>query len=136
MTNSIIILASILFMSHTGIGFASETTAARDYQEYCARCHGADGKGNGHDAGTIEGYQPTDLTRLSKNNSGKFPSQEIYDVIDGGKRVPGHSEWNSPMPLWGMQFQFYGKEYSPESEAQVKRRISALVQYLESIQEN
>ncbi len=136
MTKSVIILASILFVSHTGIGFASENTSGRDYQEYCASCHGADGKGNGRDAGTIEGYRPTDLTRLSKNNTGKFPSQEIYDVIDGGKRVPGHSEWNSPMPLWGMQFQLQGKEYGSESETQVKRRISALVKYIESIQEN
>ena len=135
-TKSTIILASILFMSYAGVGFASEINPARDYQEYCARCHGADGKGNGRDAGKIEGYQATDLSLLSKNNKGKFPSQEIYDVIDGGKRVPGHSDWNSPMPLWGMQFQLQGKEYSSESEAQVKRRTSALVKYIESMQEN
>jgi hypothetical protein len=134
-TKSILILASILFLSHTAIGFASEV-AARDYQEYCARCHGADGKGNGRDAGTIVGYRPTDLTRLSQNNGGKFPSQEIYDVIDGGKRVPGHSDWNSPMPLWGMNFQLQGKQYSPESEAEVKRKISALVKYIEALQGN
>ncbi len=135
MTKSKIIMASILFLSYTSAGFASETTAARDYQECCARCHGGDGKGNGRDAGTIAGCHPTDLTRLSKSNRGTFPSREIYDVIDGAKRIPGHSDWNSPMPLWGMRFQVQGKEYGSESEAEVKRRISALAKYIESMQE-
>jgi hypothetical protein len=34
------------------------------------------------------------------------------------------------MPLWGLSFQVRGKEYSDESEAAVKRRISALLDYL------
>jgi hypothetical protein len=39
------------------------------------------------------------------------------------------------MPLWGLSFQLKGKEYSEESEAAVKRKINALLDYLESIQE-
>jgi hypothetical protein len=40
----------------------------------------------------------------------------------------------SPMPLWGLGFQLRGKEYTEASEATVKRRINALLDYLESIQ--
>ncbi|HVN89233.1 MAG TPA: hypothetical protein VMT61_05425, partial [Candidatus Binataceae bacterium] len=68
-------------------------------------------------------------------HGGKFPRQEIYDIIDGGKRLPGHYNFNSPMPLWGLSFQLRGQEYSDESEASVKRRINALLDYLESIQQ-
>jgi hypothetical protein len=38
------------------------------------------------------------------------------------------------MPLWGLRFQLTGKEYSDESEAAVKRRLNALLDYPESIQ--
>jgi hypothetical protein len=38
------------------------------------------------------------------------------------------------MPLWGLSFQVKDKEYSKESEATVKHRIDALLDYLETIQ--
>jgi hypothetical protein len=49
--------------------------------------------------------------------------------------MPGHYNFDSPMPLWGLSFQLGGKEYTVESEAGVKRRINKLLDYLESIQE-
>ncbi|MGA7869604.1 MAG: hypothetical protein WCA22_01770 [Candidatus Binatus sp.] len=115
--------------------FAAESSARTDYLRDCARCHGNDGKGNGPDAGEVAGYHARDLTRISKNHNGEFPRQYVYDVIDGGKRLPEHQDWNSPMPLWGMVFQLKGQEYSTESEANVKCRVSALVDYIESLQE-
>jgi len=130
-----VIVAGILFFSLAGKLFAAEPTGAREYQDNCARCHGTDAKGNGPDANDKPGYRPADLTQITKRHGEKFPRQEIYDVIDGGKRLPGHHNFNSPMPLWGLSFQLTGKEYSDESEAAVKRRINALLDYLESIQE-
>ena len=96
---------------------------------------GRNAKGNGPDANEKAGYHPADLTNIARQHGGKFPRQAIYDIIDGGKRLPGHYNFNSPMPLWGLSFQLRGKEYSDESEAAVKRRINALLDYLESIQE-
>jgi mono/diheme cytochrome c family protein len=128
------LLALLLLLSARGI-FAAESSGRADYLHYCARCHGEDGKGHGPDAKEGAGYQAADLTQMSNHNRGKFPSQHLYDVIDGGKRDPGHYDWNSPMPLWGMVFQLKGQQYSPESEANVRRRISALVDYIESTQE-
>ena len=129
------ILAGILFFSLAGKLFAAEPSGTREYNENCARCHGTDAKGNGPDANEKFGYHPADLTQIAKHHGEKFPRLEIYDVIDGGKRLPGHYDFNSPMPLWGLSFQLRGKEYSGQSEAAVKRRINALLDYLESIQE-
>ena len=114
---------------------AAESSGKADYLHYCARCHGNDGKGNGPDANEVAGYHALDLTNISNTHQGKFPRQDLYDIIDGGKRLPEHQDWNSPMPLWGMVFQLKGQEYSAESEANVKRRVSALVDYIESLPE-
>jgi hypothetical protein len=129
------ILTAILLLIRPGVGFATEPSGLEEYQENCARCHGTYGKGNGPDVKKLRGYQAANLTLIRNKNGGTFPRQKIYDVIDGGNRLPGHYNWNSPMPLWGLSFQLEGEKYSPKSEAQVKRNITALVDYLESIQE-
>ena len=130
-----IIMIGILSISMVGSVFAAELSGVREYMDNCARCHGTDAKGNGPDANEKPNYHPTDLTHLAVRGGGKFPRQTIYDVIDGGKRLPGHYNFDSPMPLWGLSFQLKGKEYTDESEAAVKRRINALLDYLEAIQE-
>jgi hypothetical protein len=129
------IVAGVLFVSAAGSAFAAEPSGAQEYKENCARCHGLDAKGNGPDANEKPGYQPADLTQITRRHGGRFPRQMIYDVIDGGKRLPGHHDFNSPMPLWGLSFQLAGKKYTGESEAAVRRRINALLDYLESIQQ-
>ncbi len=133
--SALIVVATMLFISAVGNVFGAEPFGAQEYKDNCARCHGADAKGDGPDANEKPGYRPADLTRIASRHGGKFPHQAVYDVIDGGKRLPGHYNFNSPMPLWGLGFQVRGKEYSEESEAAVKRRINALLDYLESIQQ-
>ena len=128
-------LVVILLLLCTRNVFAAESSAKTDFLHYCARCHGNEGKGDGTDANEVAGYHALDFTRISKNHNGEFPRQYVYDIVDGGKRVPEHQDWNNPMPLWGMVFQLKGQEYSAESEANVKRRVSALVDYIESLQE-
>ena len=76
-----------------------------------------------------------DLTVLSKDHGGQFPRQEVSDVIDGRKRLPGHYDADTDMPLWGVTFQAEGREFSKESEEKVKARIAALVDYIEGIQQ-
>jgi len=130
-----LIVAGIILLLLAGKVFAGEGAGAQEFKDNCARCHGADAKGNGPDAHEKPGYRPADLTQITKEHGGQFPRQEIYDIVDGGKRMPGHYNFNSPMPLWGLSFQLEGKEYSDESEAAVKGKINALLDYLESIQE-
>ena len=129
------IVAGILSIAVVGNVCAAEPFGAQEYRDNCARCHGVDAKGNGPDANEKPGYRAADLTHVARRHGGQFPRETIYDVIDGGKRLPGHYNFNSPMPLWGLSFQLEGKEYTDQSEAAVKRRINALVAYLESIQE-
>ena len=111
------------------------STAKKDYVLHCADCHGVTGVGDGPATQVIPGFKPTNLTRLSKNNGGKFPRQEVQDVIDGRKRLTGHYDSDTDMPLWGLTFQPEGREFSKEAEEKVKARISGLVKYIEEIQE-
>jgi len=81
----------------------------------------------------VKGYMSVDLTQLSKANGGQFPRQAVYDAIDGRKRFPAH--FIGDMPTWGLQYQEKNQESSAEGKEKVKSRISALVDYIESLQE-
>jgi hypothetical protein len=80
----------------------------------------------------IPGIKPTDLTRLTIGNGGVFPAKRVYESIDGRAGIPAHSRID--MPFWGTTLQQPGKEFSPESEAKVRARISNMVTYIKSIQ--
>jgi hypothetical protein len=81
----------------------------------------------------VKGYVSVDLSQLSKANGGLFPHQEVYDAIDGRKRFPAH--FVGDMPTWGLKYQQPDRELPPGTEQEVTRRISALVSYIESIQQ-
>jgi hypothetical protein len=71
-----------------------------------------------------------DLTQLSKQNKGVFPTETAFKTIDGRTAVAGHG--GADMPVWGSVF----IQSSESSTADgVKARVGALVTYLESIQE-
>ncbi len=72
------------------------------YKAYCAVCHGSEGKGNGPMAEALR-VPPSDLTRISARNGGKFPLARIERVISGEEPLPsGHG--TSAMPVWGPIF--------------------------------
>ncbi|MFZ1122293.1 MAG: cytochrome c [Candidatus Binataceae bacterium] len=108
-------------------------TGKQDFEEDCASCHGKDGRGDGEALFVIPGIKPPDLTKLSSNNRGVFPAEEVYQSIDGRAGIPAHSRLD--MPFWGTVFQEGGKEFTPESEAKAKERISNIVSYIKSIQQ-
>ncbi len=82
-------MAGILFFLLVGKVFGAEASGAREYKDNCARCHGTDAKGDGPDANEKPGYRPADLTQISRHYAKRFPRQDIYDIIDGGKRPVG-----------------------------------------------
>lgn len=129
-TSAICLLAGFTFAQTS-----APSTPRKDFVLHCADCHGVDGRGNGPAVQVIPGFKPVDLTRLSKRRGGQFPRQEVYDVIDGRKRLPGHYDFDTDMPLWGLTFQPEGREFSKEAEEKVKRRVSALVDYVEGLQQ-
>jgi mono/diheme cytochrome c family protein len=98
------------------------------YKEYCAACHGSDGKGRGPAASSLS-RQPPDLTTLAKRHGGNFPGEYVKGVLRFG---PGLSAHGAPeMPVWGPLFQ-YLENYN---EAAVRQRIKNLSDFLESMQE-
>ena len=105
-------------------------TAALDgkslFLEYCAVCHGKDGKGAGPAADALK-QRPTDLTLISKANKGKFPDTKILAIVKGEQPVTAHG--NHDMPTWGKTFS--DMNVNPNVG---QGRLNALVMYLEEIQ--
>ena len=69
-----------------------------DFRTYCAACHGVGGKGDGTIAEFLT-ITATDLTKLSKLNSGIVPRDRVIRVIDGREEVKVHG--TRDMPVWG-----------------------------------
>jgi mono/diheme cytochrome c family protein len=97
------------------------------YREFCAVCHGADGKGNGPAAEALK-TRPSDLTLITRHsNTNKVPAIQIMRVINGDDVVAAHG--SKDMPTWGEAF----KSISANSVF-AEMRVRALVDYLQRIQ--
>jgi mono/diheme cytochrome c family protein len=99
------------------------------FRTYCAVCHGLGARGDGPLADRLK-TRPPDLTQFAKQNGGKFPSELVYKIIDGRQPLSGHG--GKDMPIWGEAFK---ATHDGSTEESVKARITALVEFLESIQE-
>lgn len=95
------------------------------FHEYCAVCHGADGKGGGPAAKALQ-VPPGDLTQISRKNEGKFPEERVMRVLKGEQPVTAHG--SQDMPVWGRVFSNMG------SVTMAQTRVHALLQYVEGIQ--
>lgn len=107
----------------------------REYESNCAICHGSDGKGNGA-FGDLLVLTIPDLTTLSTKNGGAFPTDWVYGVIDGRIEVKAHGV--REMPIWGNYYSMMSTplydDYHNRSEAFVRARIIALIDYLKRLQ--
>ncbi len=105
------------------------------YRVYCASCHGPNATGKGNLAQYLT-VRPSDLTRLSQENGGEFPTSLIKQVIDGRRPVRGHG--GQDMPIWGDVFQSSLSEEAPSGsetgEQRAQRKLDELVLYLETVQ--
>lgn len=115
------------------------------YGEYCAPCHGADGKGHGPLAAGLR-VPPPDLTTIAIRSGGKFNTGAVEDRINGWKQIPrtmgdaaarahtrdtGENPENMPvMPSFGPIFaSLYRQEVR---DRQI--RMTNLVRYVKSLQ--
>lgn len=98
--------------------------AAGMFQNYCAVCHGKEGKGNGPAASALT-KTPADLTRIAARNGGAFPDVRVKRYIEGLDEVPAHG--TRDMPMWGDLFRSLSRD-----TAQI--RIQALSDHLKSMQ--
>ena len=110
---------------------AEETThesGSSIFRTYCASCHGLSAKGDGPLTDSLR-FRPRDLTLIAERNGGKFPSAEVFRIMDGRKPVKGHG--STEMPVWGDAFKSSRDGFSEEA---VKQKIESLVEHLESLQ--
>jgi len=116
-----------------------------EFQTSCASCHGTDGKGKGPVSGQLK-VAPSDLTMLARNNNGVFPTNAVYETINGSKSVAAHG--TREMPIWGERFNpvvglphyvdpSYWDKAGPQQspEIVVRTRILAVIDYLSRIQQ-
>jgi mono/diheme cytochrome c family protein len=115
-------------VKHVPIKPTSAASGEEMYNTYCAVCHGKDGKGNGPAAEALK-VPPTDLTILSKNNKGSYPSLRVSSIIRGEQALPAHG--SKDMPVWGTLFW----KMSQGHESEVQQRIANLNKYVEGMQQ-
>jgi mono/diheme cytochrome c family protein len=118
--SSLLILTSAMIFSSVSYAADPGKTA---YLNLCASCHGKGGKGDGP-VGKFLKRTPADLTRIAIANNGVFPSERVYETIDGRKEVGAHG--TREMPVWGIA--------ALVSPAFTRARINAVVEYLATLQ--
>ncbi|WP_109486092.1 c-type cytochrome [Occallatibacter savannae] len=128
-----ILAATITFADQTSkvvipAGKTAPNDARQMYTNYCAPCHGVDGKGKGPVAPAMKS-SPTDLTQLTRNNHGKYPDTHVVAVLQFGSTLSSHG--SAAMPVWGPIFGNMSRTNVQEKQL----RISNLAHYLESIQQ-
>jgi len=96
------------------------------YLEFCAVCHGKDGKGNGPAAPALKELT-SDLTQIARQHHGHFPDQKVLSIIEGEQPVVAHGA--QEMPAWGKIFTDMSS-----NPITVQERLHALVDYIQSIQ--
>ena len=107
---------------------ADVASGKQTYRDYCAACHGANGKGMGPVASELK-TPPSDLTKLAKRHGGKFPEDYVAGVVRLGKPLGAHG--SSDMPVWGPVFLVR----DGFNEAALQKRIKNLCAYLATLQE-
>jgi len=98
----------------------------RLFIEFCAVCHGKDGKGGGPAAPALK-VGPGDLTQISRQSAGHFPDDKVLAILRGEKSLAAHG--SRDMPVWGKTFDDMSTDLTVS-----QGRLHALVRYIESIQ--
>jgi len=114
-------------ITHAPPSNTDPTSGVEMYREYCAVCHGMDGKGNGPAAPALRQGLP-DLTLLSKKSGGEFPAFRVSNIIQGDAVITAHG--SKEMPMWGDVFRVLQRD-----EAIVKLRVHHLTQYIATLQQ-
>jgi mono/diheme cytochrome c family protein len=100
------------------------------YQQHCASCHGENARGNGPVAPFLSVAVP-DLTRIAERRGGQFPSEEIFQIIDGESPRAAHGPRH--MPVWG--YEFFGPQGDDRlAHQQATERVERLVSYVGTLQ--
>jgi mono/diheme cytochrome c family protein len=100
------------------------------FQDYCAACHGMDGKGTGP-AVTFLKVPPPDLTTIAKRGNMTSVATPVREVLLFGTGRTAHGTID--MPLWGPMFRSLNNN---PNNGMVEIRIRNLADFVQSIQQN
>jgi mono/diheme cytochrome c family protein len=96
------------------------------YKQYCAVCHGLDGKGNGPAVQFLKA-PPPDLTTMARRYNAESITPDVASVLRFGTGSAAHGTLD--MPMWGPLFK------SLDGNDQVgKLRMYNLAKYVQSMQ--
>lgn len=110
----------------TGAQAAEDDLGARLFLNHCAACHGDDAEGTGPVAAAMRVTVPN-LRSIAMRNGGTFPAEAVAAYIDGREIPAAHGD--RQMPIWGDVFAPSGT-----SQRTLRRRIAALVEFIEEVQ--
>ncbi len=103
------------------------------YNEKCAMCHGAQGKGDGPLAADL-GKAPADLTQIAARRGGVWPRLEVMSIVDGySKRyLPG-----SEMPIYDdfVEGPLVTFDTGNGTTSRTPQPLLLIVDYLETLQD-
>ena len=126
------VLAGLAACTDAETSMPTASDGAAFFAENCTSCHGTGGKGDGPAAASLP-KRPSDLTRLSRNNGGTFPTARALSYIWGD---PGQAHLARVMPQFGGAM---AEDLVPVEVDGVltptPRALAGLLAYLESIQE-
>jgi mono/diheme cytochrome c family protein len=111
-------------LTRAPITYTDALNGQQMYKQYCAACHGPDGKGDGPAVEFLK-KAPPDLTTLKERNHGKYPDMKVKCRLLFGAN---HEEGVLGMPEWSSSF----RDLSPST---VKLRAYNLTSYVESLQQ-
>jgi hypothetical protein len=78
------------------IAYTEPTSGATMYKNYCAACHGGEGKGDGPAAEFLK-MPPPDLRMLAQRNHGDYPADHVVTTLRLG--IPSHAHGTSDATL-------------------------------------
>jgi mono/diheme cytochrome c family protein len=120
--------AAILMLAVcSGAQAAEDDLGARLFFNHCAACHGDDAEGTGPVAAAMRVTVPN-LRSIAMRNGGTFPAEAVAAYIDGRESPAAHGD--RQMPIWGDVF----SGPSGTSQRTLRRRIAALVDFIEEVQ--
>ena len=109
------------------VTYSEPTSAAPMYKNYCAVCHGMEGRGDGPAVGFLK-TPPPDLRTLARRHDGKYPANYVSETMRLG--TGSHAHGTIDMPLWGPLFRTLDANQSLG-----ELRIHNLTVFIESLQQ-
>lgn len=95
-----ILMAALVVACATGTPHAADMAAAKqNYDTFCVKCHGTNGKGDGPAAATLS-TRPRDFTDCARMS--KESNDQLFNVIKNGGAANGMS---ADMQAWSTGFE-------------------------------